>query len=41
MNKLKHIYRAISKEAAEVEVDKVEEKWESKYSIVIKSWCNK
>ena len=41
MKDLKLIYRAISKEAAEVELDKLEEKWGSKYPIVIKSWRNK
>ncbi len=41
MKDLKLIYRAISKEAAEVELDRLEEKWGSKYPIVIKSWRNK
>ena len=41
MKDLKLIYRAVSKEAAEVELDKLEEKWGSKYPIVIKSWRNK
>jgi transposase-like protein len=37
MKDLKLVYRAISKESAEVELDKLEEKWGSKYPIVIKS----
>ena len=41
MKDLKLIYRAISKDAAEVELDRLEEKWGSKYPIVIKSWRNK
>lgn len=41
MKDLKLVYRAISKEAAEVELDRLEEKWGSKYPIVIKSWRNK
>ena len=41
MKDLKLVYRAISKGAAEVELDRLEEKWGSKYPIVIKSWRNK
>jgi transposase-like protein len=38
---LKRVYRAVSKEAAEVELDKLEEKWGDRYPIVINSWRNK
>jgi transposase-like protein len=38
---LKLVYGALSKEAAETELDKLEEKWGSKYPIVIQSWRNK
>jgi transposase-like protein len=38
---LKRVYRAVSKEAAEVELDKLEEKWGDKYPIVINSWRSK
>jgi len=41
MKDLKLIYQAISKEAAEVELDRLEEKWGHKYPIVIQSWRNK
>jgi len=41
MKDLKLIYRAISKEAAEMELDNLESKWGKKYPIVIKSWRNK
>ena len=41
MRDLKRVYRAISKEAAELELDKLDEKWGDKYPIVINSWCNK
>ena len=41
MKDLKLIYQAISKEAAEMELDKLESKWGKKYPIVIKSWRNK
>lgn len=37
---LKLIYQAISKEAAEMELDNLESKWGKKYPIVIKSWRN-
>ena len=41
MKDLKLVYKAISKEAAEVELDRLEEKWGTKYPIVINSWRNK
>ena len=41
MTDLKLVYQAISKEAAELELDRLEEKWGSKYPIVIQSWRNK
>lgn len=41
MKDLKHIYQAISKEAAEIELDNLESKWGKKYPIVIQSWKNK
>ncbi|MCG3712322.1 IS256 family transposase [Aliarcobacter butzleri] len=41
MKDLKLIYQAISKEAAEIELDNLEEKWGQKYPIVIQSWKNK
>ena len=41
MKDLKLIYQAISKEAAEIELDNLEEKWGKKYPIVIQSWKNK
>ena len=41
MQYLKLIYQAISKEAAEMELDNLESKWGKKYPIVIKSWRNK
>jgi transposase-like protein len=41
MRDLKRVYRAVSKEAAEVELDKLEEKWGDKYPIVINSWRGK
>jgi len=41
MKDLKKVYRAISKEEAETELDRLEEKWGKKYPIVIKSWRNK
>jgi putative transposase len=40
MADLKLVYRADTKEIAELELDKLAEKWESKYPIVIKSWRN-
>jgi transposase-like protein len=41
MKDLKHVYQAVSKEAAELELDRLEEKWGMKYPIVISSWRNK
>jgi transposase-like protein len=41
MKDLKPVYQAVSKEAAELELDKLEEKWGDKYPIVISSWRNK
>ena len=41
MRDLKRVYRAISKEAAELELDRLDEKWGDKYPIVINSWRNK
>ena len=41
MKDLKLVYQAISKEAAEDQLDRLEEKWGSKYPIVIQSWRNK
>ena len=38
MKDLKKVYRAISKEMAETELLKLEEKWGKKYPIVIESW---
>jgi transposase-like protein len=35
---LKLVYGAVSKEAAEAELDKLEAKWGEPYPIVIKSW---
>lgn len=41
MKDLKLVYQAISKEAAELELDRLEEKWGTKYPIVIQSWRTK
>lgn len=41
MRDLKPVYKAISKKAAELELDRLEEKWGAKYPIVIQSWRNK
>jgi transposase-like protein len=41
MKDLKRVYQAISKEAAELELERLEEKWGDKYPIVINSWRNK
>jgi transposase-like protein len=41
MKDLKKVYQAVSKEQAEIELDRLEEKWGDKYPIVIKSWRNK
>lgn len=37
---LKRVYQASTKDLAEVELDNLEAKWDSKYPIVIKSWRN-
>lgn len=41
MKDLKLVYQAVSKELAELELDRLEEKWGLKYPIVIQSWRNK
>ena len=41
MADLKPVYKALTREAAETALDELEEKWGSKYPIVIKSWRNK
>ena len=41
MKDLKPVYRAVTKEAAELALDKLEEKWGAVYPIVIKSWRRK
>ena len=41
MKDLKLVYQAVSKEAAEMELDNLESKWGKKYPIVIQSWRNK
>ena len=38
---LKAVYQAFTKEEAEIELDKLEEKWGQKYPIVFESWRNK
>ena len=38
---LKAVYQAFTKEEAEIELDKLEEKWGKKYPIVFESWRNK
>jgi transposase-like protein len=40
MKDLKRVYKAVTKELAAVELDILEDKWNSKYPIVIKSWRN-
>ncbi len=35
---MKHVYGAVSKEAAETELHNLDEKWGEKYPIVIRSW---
>jgi transposase-like protein len=40
MRDLKEVYRAVSKEAAEAALERLEEKWGGKYPIVIQSWKN-
>jgi transposase-like protein len=37
---LKRVYKASSKDIAEVELDTLESKWNNKYPIVIRSWRN-
>ena len=41
MADLKPVYKAVSKEAAEIALDELEERWGKQYPIVIKSWRNK
>lgn len=41
MRDLKPVYRAVSKQAAEVELDKLEQKWGDQYPVVLRSWRNK
>lgn len=38
MADLKPVYRAVSKEAAELELDRLEYKWGEQYPIVLRSW---
>lgn len=38
MKDLKRVYQAVNREGAEMELDKLEEKWGGQYPIVIKSW---
>ena len=40
-NELKKVYQAFTKEEAEIELDKLEEKWSKKYPIIFESWRNK
>jgi len=40
-HELKNVYQAFTKEEAELELDKLEEKWGKKYPIVFTSWRNK
>ncbi len=40
-NELKTVYKAFTKEEAELALDKMEEKWGKKYPIVFESWRNK
>lgn len=41
MADLKPVYRAVSKQAAETELDRLEAKWGQQYPIVLRSWRNK
>ena len=41
MSDLKPVYQAVSKEVAEQELQKLDEKWGKLYPIVIQSWQNK
>ncbi len=38
---LKKVYQAFTKEEAEIELDKLDEKWGKKYPIIFESWRNK
>lgn len=38
---LKSVYQAFTKEEAQIELDKLEERWGKKYPIVFTSWRNK
>ena len=38
MKDLKRVYGAVSKDAADAELDSLESKWGEQYPIVIKSW---
>src|SRR4051812_48916202 len=40
MRDIKKIYKAPTKEAAEKHLDDLEEKWNKKYPVVIRSWRN-
>ena len=40
MQELKEVYRALSKEAAQAALERLEEKWGGRYPIVIQSWQN-
>ncbi|MDD9303315.1 MAG: transposase [Desulfobacter sp.] len=40
MADLKRVYKAVNKDLAEEELDILENKWNDKYPIVIKSWRN-
>jgi transposase-like protein len=40
-SELKKVYQAFTKEEAELELDKLEEKWGKKYPIIFDSWRNK
>lgn len=41
MADLKPVYRAVSKEAAEAELERLDAKWGKQYPIVLRSWRNK
>ncbi len=41
MSDLKPVYQAVSKEVAEQELQKLDEKWGKLYPIVLQSWQNK
>ena len=38
MQDLKPVYKAIDKATAELELEKLADKWQKKYPIVIESW---